>query len=68
MAAKQWKPILKELVNVQRNQKSSKTYIDQSSGRIMIAVTIPLTDLGKRKWSSVIGASDAPLSVVGTDV
>jgi hypothetical protein len=75
----EWKPILKELVNVQRNQRSNKTFIVQSSGRIMIPVTIPFPELGKGKWSSVIDrflktkylkeqkdANDAPSTPVPT--
>ena len=50
----QWKPIVSELVNVQRKQHARITHIDKDSASMTIPITIPLPELQQRTWAELL--------------
>ena len=50
----EWKPILSELVNVQRKHHTRKSHIDKGAGTITIPITIPLPALDSLSWATIM--------------
>lgn len=50
----EWKPILRELVNVQRKSSVQKTHIDGQNASVTFPVTIPLAQIGGKSWTQLI--------------
>jgi hypothetical protein len=49
-----WRPIISELVNVQRKRHAQTTHIDKDSASFTIPVTIPLPSLHKMTWAKLL--------------
>lgn len=49
-----WKPIIAELVNIQRMHHSRRTHVDKGQGQVTISVTVPLPDLPQRSWADLL--------------
>jgi hypothetical protein len=50
----EWKPILTELVNVQRKQTSRETFVDKEAGFVTTSITFPLPLLKDRSWADIM--------------
>lgn len=49
-----WKPIIAELVNLQRRTSRRETVVNRGSGEVVIPITIPLPELPSKSWSELI--------------
>lgn len=52
----EWKPILMELVNIQRKGRIS-SHIDKESGTIVIPISVPMSDLGVKSFVTIMDES-----------
>lgn len=50
----EWKPIIAELVNVQRRQRSRETIIDKASGTVTTSITFPLPAIDGMSWAEIM--------------
>jgi hypothetical protein len=53
-AAHEWRPIITELVNVQRRQNGRETIVDNSNGLVTTAITFPLAALDGTSFAEII--------------
>jgi hypothetical protein len=50
----EWKPILAELVNIQRQQRTHDSYIDKGAATVTIPITVPLGAFGALSWVDIM--------------
>lgn len=50
----EWKPIISELVNVQRRQRSRETIVDHAEGVVTTAISFPLPALESSSWTEIM--------------
>ena len=49
-----WKPILAELVNVQRKRSVHKMHIDKENATMTITITVPLPSFDNKSWGQIM--------------
>ncbi len=50
----EWKPILSELVNIQRRESISKVKIDKEKATMTIPITVPLPVFESKSWAQIM--------------